>query len=164
MGWFKRKRDPISDKAHALNSQIEELEAQIRRLSARPVGAGSRPPEEIEEVQDVAAVPPPSKAPKEPVFEKVSQLRLQELTARPAQYNDLGVRKFDLPAAWKRLTSQIKTPESQNPKLVDLLAAGSIQGMRPLRYERRIARRRFLILVAILILFLWGLFAVLWKS
>ena len=33
-----------------------------------------------------------------------------------------------------------------NPKLVSYLAAGSIKGLRPLRYEKRIARNRFIFL------------------
>jgi hypothetical protein len=41
--------------------------------------------------------------------------------------------------------------------MVHYLAAGSIQGLRPLRYERRVARNRFLAFLALLLLVLWGL-------
>ena len=39
-----------------------------------------------------------------------------------------------------------------NPKLVNYLAAGSIQGLRPMRYEKRVARNRVLALDVIVIL------------
>lgn len=38
-----------------------------------------------------------------------------------------------------------------------MLAAGSVQGLRTLRYERRVARNRFIALFVILLLILWGL-------
>ena len=34
MGFFRKKRDPISEKAQALNAQIETLQAQIKKLEA----------------------------------------------------------------------------------------------------------------------------------
>jgi hypothetical protein len=43
---------------------------------------------------------------------------------------------------------------------VNYLAAGSIQGLRPLRYEKRVARNRFIVLAVILLLALWGLIAI----
>ena len=33
MGFFRKKNDPISEKARALNEQIEALESEIKRLS-----------------------------------------------------------------------------------------------------------------------------------
>jgi hypothetical protein len=72
-------------------------------------------------------------------------------------FNDLGVRKYDLLSAWRRLTHHLSGPTSNNPKMVHYLAAGSIQGLRPLRYERRVARNRFLAFLALLLLVLWGL-------
>jgi ABC-type microcin C transport system permease subunit YejB len=46
---------------------------------------------------------------------------------------------------------------------VNYLAAGSIQGLRPLRYEKRVARNRFIVFVVVLILALWGLIVMLMK-
>jgi hypothetical protein len=43
---------------------------------------------------------------------------------------------------------------------VNLLAAGSVQGLRPLRYEKRVARRRFILLVIALTLVLLGIVSV----
>jgi ABC-type microcin C transport system permease subunit YejB len=42
--------------------------------------------------------------------------------------------------------------------MVNFLAAGSIQGLRPLRYERRVARNRFLAFTVLLVFVLIGLF------
>jgi cell division protein FtsB len=43
---------------------------------------------------------------------------------------------------------------------VNYLAAGGIQGLRPMRYEKRVARNRFIALVIILFLTLLGIVAV----
>jgi hypothetical protein len=51
----------------------------------------------------------------------------------------------------------LRGPSTTNPKLVSYLAAGGIQGLRPLRYEKRVARNRFIVFVAVLLLLLLGL-------
>jgi hypothetical protein len=62
-----------------------------------------------------------------------------------------------LPALVNRLRRQFSRPEAGNPRLVTYLAAGGVRGLRPLRYEKRIARRRFVVLVAILLVILLGI-------
>ena len=52
-------------------------------------------------------------------------------------------------------------PSTNNPKLVSYLAAGGIQGMRPLRREKRIARNRTIALAIMLLLILLGMIVVL---
>src|SRR5207244_9429774 len=101
----------------------------------------------------------------DPAFEDVSQNAAKEPPepATAAHYNDLGVRKYDLASWWRRWTNHLRGPPTSNPKLVNYLAAGSIQGLRPLRYEKRVARNRFIVLVGVLIAVLWGLIAVLMK-
>ena len=47
---------------------------------------------------------------------------------------------------------------------MNYLAAGSIQGLRPMRYEKRVARNRFLVLAVIIVLVLWGLVAIYWNK
>ena len=51
-----------------------------------------------------------------------------------------------------------RSPGAQS-KFVNYLAAGSIQGIRPLRYERRIARNRFLVMFGVLVLVMFSIFA-----
>lgn len=168
MGLFQKKHDPISDKARALTAQIEALESQIKQLSTEaaspqprfrsstaPGGLATRPPE-----------PAPAPAPvQREHFEKVDHAPLQSAAPQTGRehYNELGVRKFDLVAAWRKFKEVFQPPPASNPKLVNYLAAGSIQGLRPLRYEKRVARNRFIFLVAVLVLVLWGILAVIFK-
>jgi len=97
----------------------------------------------------------------EPIFEEVDQAGLEARgeTALPREhYNELGVRKYDLPALLRRIRGWFQGPSASNPKLISYLAAGGIQGLRPLRYEKRKARRRFIILATMLFLLLLGTF------
>lgn len=75
-------------------------------------------------------------------------------------FNAQGLRKFDLAAAWRRWAGWFTTPTPANPQMIRYLASGSVQGLRPLRYERRVARNRFIGLFLLLFVILWGLLAV----
>ena len=157
MGLFKKKNDPFSEKARALETEIERLEVEIKKLH----DASAKPPPKFRSSAmpggRVASEPP---TPSEVDEVDQTQLKTPAEPIRGEQYNDLGVRKYDLVAAWKRLKNHFRGPSASNPKLVNYLAAGSIQGLRPLRYEKRVARNRFVFLVAILLLLLWGIVAV----
>jgi len=167
MGLFRKKRDPISEKARSLETEIEALEAEIRKLSEQ----AARPAPKFRSSALPAARQreAPAEVPDTPMrsatFDEVDQTRLKAPveTVPGEHYNDLGVRKYDLVAAWKRLRNHFKGPSASNPKLVNYLAAGSIQGLRPLRYEKRVARNRFVVLVLILLAFLWGVVAVIFR-
>jgi hypothetical protein len=169
MAFAKRKAnpvDPISDRARALNEQIASLESEIKKLdtqiqhtttprlrsTALPHGAT------ISRTREPSA--PPPKPVHEPVFEEVKPLRAEDETATPDQFNELGVRKYDLPALLNRLRRQFSRPESGNPRLVTYLAAGGVRGLRPLRYEKRIARNRFMFLVGALLVILFGILSI----
>ncbi len=170
MGFFKKKADPISSRSRALNAQIASLEAEIKKLDAK-LQQGTepeRPPPAMPSVRSTA-VPARSTAAavREPVFEPVDHRRLataSEPEDTAAHYNDLGVRKYDLAAAWQRFRNQFRGPPASNPKLVTYLAAGSIRGLRPLRYEKRVARNRFIALFIILVCLLWGIISVFIRS
>ena len=161
MGLFQKKRDPISEKARALNEQIKALESQIKILSAE----AEQPQPRFRSTTGPRGfnISPPAPAKREPPprehFEPVDHTPLQSAAPQATRehYNELGVRKFDLVAAWERAKNIFKEPPASNPKLVNYLAAGSIQGLRPLRYEKRVARNRFIFFVAVLLLMLWGL-------
>ena len=157
MGPAKKKNDPISDRSRALTDQIAALEAEIKKLdtqlqrvptpkfrsTAIPHGATVARASE-------SPAPPPPPAP-EPVFEEVKSLRDTEETAAPDQFNELGVRKYDLPGLFSRLRNHFRRPTTNNPRLVAYLAAGGVHGLRPMRYEKRVARNRFIALVLILL-------------
>jgi hypothetical protein len=166
MALAKRKGkpiDPISDRARALNDQIAALESEIRKLDTQlqhtttPRFRSTALPHGATVARTREPAPPP-KPVHEPVFEEVKPLRADDETATPNQFNELGVRKYDLPALLHRLRRQFSRPEAGNQRLVTYLAAGGVRGLRPLRYEKRVARRRFILLVAILLVVLFGIF------
>jgi hypothetical protein len=178
MGWLRKKKDPISERARNLEAEIKQLEARIQELSVQadpppePAARPASPPEHPQPRLRSTALPggltvlkpggPSSAQPAaEQVFEEVDHKRLHappEAASR-ALYNELGMRKYDLPGAWQRLRNFFRGSTAQNQTLVKLLAAGNIQGLRPLRYEKRVARRRFLAFVFILFVVLWGIIA-----
>jgi hypothetical protein len=160
-----KKGDPISERARVLNDQIASLEAEIKRLDSQlqstpvprlrstavPHGATvARAPEP----------PAPARLAHEPVFEEVTPRRPAEEDTAPDQFNEFGVRKYDLPGLIGRLRRQFRRPTTSNPRLVTYLAAGGVQGLRPLRYEKRVARNRFIFVVIVLFLALVGLLSV----
>jgi hypothetical protein len=185
MAWFKKKADPISDRARALNEEIAALEAQIQRLDSKR--QQEPPPPKLrstaiphgETIQRSGEDPRTSPAPRrnegeksespkphEPIFEEVDQDRLKARgeVGTPNHYNDLGVRKYDLPALLRRIRNHFRGPSTNNPKLVNYLAAGGVQGLRPLRYEKRVARNRFIAFVLLLFFALLGILLVFVKG
>lgn len=177
MAWLRKKADPISDRARVLNNEIASLEAQIKKLDdrlqrqhqtpSRPrpgaAGAGQTKPSSPSNLLSSSAPVQIKERRAEPIFEPVDLNRLRPSTEGPStaeHFNDLGVRKYDLPALIRRLKGQFQGPSTTNPKLVSYLAAGGIQGLRPLRYEKRVARNRFILLVGFLLVVLTGLLLV----
>jgi len=206
--WFKKKSDPISERARALNAEIAALESKIKKLTAqesqsaagnhqslspqpahveqRPPPSSAHLPRESRRSQASAEAGAPASSPQprlrstalphhrntvpappaknvEPVLEEMEQQRLQRPAQPPEPRDELDVRKNGWLPFWQRLKNHFRGPPASNPKLVNYLAAGSIQGLRPLRYERRVARNRFIVLVICLVLVLWGLIAVFFK-
>ena len=43
MGWLKKKSDPVSDRAEALNAEIAALEAQIKQLDEQLMAGPEHP-------------------------------------------------------------------------------------------------------------------------
>ena len=193
MGFFKKKADPISERAKALNEQIAALEAEIQRLSANghhaessaatPSSPPARPKERPSSPQPKlrsttlphghggSSVHAQNTEPgaerqsvEEPVLEDLNPFRNPADAAPPAPTKpSLGLREVESLSVWERVKSNFRSAPTSNPKLVNYLAAGSIQGLRPLRYEKRVARNRFLLFAIVLALVLWGLFAALLK-
>jgi hypothetical protein len=167
MAWFRKKPDPISDRARVLSDEIARLESQIQELDAQLQQDHSQPrlrSTALPRGSTVSHPPPEPTAPpaptaEGPIFEEVGQDWLKargEGTTTPEHYNELGVRKYDLPALVRRVRDRFRGPSTTNPKLVSYLAAGGIQGLRSLRYEKRVARNRFIAFVVILFLLLLG--------
>ena len=170
MAWFRKKPDPISDRARALNeeiarlgSQIQQLDARLQRDQAQPRLRSTALPHSTT-VSHATPEPaaPPAPAHHEPIFEEIGHDLLEgrsEAGTTPDHYNELGVRKYDLLALLRRVRGHFRGPSTTNPKLVSYLAAGGFQGLRPLRYEKRVARNRFFALTALFVMVLLGIIA-----
>lgn len=173
MGFFKKheKADPISSRAAVLNQQIAELEAQIQRLNRKepdePVRRSQRPGTIGTSPSSNAPAPAAAPPSRDPIFEEVKQHRIKAPTdsvSTPQHFNDLGIRKYDLVALCKRWLGHFRGPPPSNPKLINYLAAGSLQGLRPMRYEKRVARNRFIVLAVVFLAALWGILVMLFRS
>ncbi len=167
MGWFKKKADPISERARALSAEIAALEAQINKLNTYVEGGQSQPRLRSTALPHGATITGPPPGVREPIFEELDQNQLKaraELETTPEHYNELGVRKYDLAAFVRRVKNHFRSPPTANPKLVNYLAAGSFQGLRPMRYEKRVARNRFLWLVIGFFLLLLGIVSVFFRK
>ena len=176
---FGRKKkpqpgDPISERARALNEQISQLESEIKKLDTQlhQTSSGPKfrstalpPGMTAPRAAEKPAPPPPPKT-HEPIFEEINKeaikARVEADTAD--HFNDLGVRKYDLPALWHRLRSHLRGPTTTNPRLVNYLAAGGVQGLKPLRYEKRVARNRFIVLTIVVLIILLGTLMVVLSS
>jgi len=173
MGWLNKKSDPVSERAQALTDEIAALEAQIKQLDEQLHHGPAHPRLRSTAVPHGATIshshtlaPPEtdrrdmSPGRREPVFEEMNQDRLRsrplETNNAPEMFNDLGVRKFDFPGLLQRLRHFFHGPSTSNPKLVNYLAAGGVQGLRPLRKEKRVARNRFILFSALLFVVLFG--------
>jgi hypothetical protein len=167
MALLKKKADPLSERAKALNAEISALESKIRKLNEQ---AGVNEVNKSGARVRSTALPGGSTLavatkPPEPVFEKVEQIAIKEPVPQRApatQLQDLSTPTQKL-SFLDRLEQIFRPPPLSNPKLVNYLAAGSIQGLRPLRYEKRVARNRFLALALVFVIVLFGICAALIK-
>lgn len=162
MGLLNKKPDLVSEKARSLEAEIAALEAEIKKLERQPVTPKLRSTatpagETISRAPEKTA---PAPKPAEPVFEEVKTTKIAAASAAeaPELFNELGVRRYDLPALIARIRNHFRGPTTSNPRLVNYLAAGGVQGLRPLRYEKRVARNRFIWLVVVVTFVLFGLF------
>ena len=165
-----KKTDPISDRARVLNDQIASLEAEIQKLDAQIQRAPPPPRLRSTAMPHGATVAydpelsTPLSAVHDPVFEEVKSFQTDDETAAPDQFNELGVRKYDLPGLINRIRRLFQRPTTSNPRLVAYLAAGGVQGLRPLRYEKRVARNRFIAFTIFLFLLLLGTILVYFRN
>ncbi|MGD0539597.1 MAG: hypothetical protein ABSC03_18360 [Verrucomicrobiota bacterium] len=155
MPLFRKKTDPIAERERALKAHIAALEGEIKDLNRKAATELAQP-----KLRSTARPQSPAAAAGEPAFEDLSRHHVKtayESPTTPSHINELGVRKYDPMATLRRWWSQFRGSPAANPKLVSYLAAGSIHGLRPLRYEKRVARNRFLALCGLFIAIIWGL-------
>ena len=138
MGLFRRNAQ-IESRARALKARLADLESQIEQLDQ--------------------AAPAPPQTPRAVHELKPGEEPLPPRPSHPLSAQPLGTTDPENESMWHWFSSRFrKPPVSSNPRMVNFLAAGSIQGLRPLRYERRVARNRFLAFSVLLVLVLVGLF------
>jgi hypothetical protein len=154
MALFGKKSDVISARSKVLNREIADLEAKIKKLSSAPAPKTREiRPANLQEAKSASA---------EPVFETLPAKPSSMVSARPedaAHFNEMGLRKYDLVSLLARIRGQFQRRPTQSPKLIQLIAAGNIHGLRPLRYEKRVARNRFIFVATVLALVVWGIVA-----
>jgi hypothetical protein len=163
MGLFNKKSsDPISARSRELNAQINALESKIKELSDNIDHQKVHPKVRSTSYPDAQNLSKPAAvAPREPIFERVEPAKpATEYENSESHFNEFGVRKYDLLGAFRRMRRYFGGEPATNPKLVSYLAAGSIKGLRPLRYEKRIARNRFIFLSIFFVFILWGILAI----
>jgi len=159
MALFRKNTDLLSERARALEAKIAALQAQIKQAEAgTPLWPGSPKLRStaLPGGSKVTAVPTSAA----PVFEDVDQKRLKAApAAAPAHaHPELNPRPRGGAGTLQNLKRHFGLTPTGNPKLVKLLDSGQIRGLRPLRYERRVARNRFFVLSAVLLAVLYGLF------
>jgi hypothetical protein len=173
MGWFAKKPDPISARTRVLNAEIARLEEKIRTLDTR-LTSGDLPVTDVPRLRSTARpgmsplpAPDVARPPEEPIFEDMTtqrhRLDTAESTVTPEHFNEFGARKYDLPALLNKWRNHFRGPATSNPRLVNYLAAGSIHGLRPMRYEKRVARNRFVLFASFLFLMLLGIVLMFFK-
>jgi hypothetical protein len=163
MALFRKKSDPLSERARALEAEIASLQEQIKQAEAgAPLWPGTPKLRSttLPGGPKAEAVAAPAPAPAAPVFEDVDQKRLKAAPAvAPAPaHPELSPRPRGVAGTLQNLKRHFGLTPSGNPKLVKLLDSGQIRGLRPLRYERRVARNSFFLLCAVLLAVLYGLF------
>jgi hypothetical protein len=170
MAFGKKKSkpgDPISERARLLNDQIALLESEIKKLDGQLQSSSAKPKLRSTTIPHGATVsrktesqPAPKPVSHEPVFEEVNPKTFQPEVDPRDRYNEIGVRKYDLPALWERVRNHFRGPTANNPRLVNYLAAGGVHGLRPMRYEKRVARNRFIALCIFLFVIMFGMLLV----
>ena len=161
-----------NDQISALESEIKKLDTQIQRTRRAQIpfhrhSARRNHPQPARKIPAERRPRDPRSPPRTSRFLRKSipsPLAAARRPADPGHYNELGVRKYDLPALWNRLRNHLRGPTTKNPRLVNYLAAGGVHGLRPMRYEKRVARNRFIALVIVLFLILLGVISVFVKN
>jgi hypothetical protein len=163
MGLFNKKADPIANRTRELTAKIADLQSRIKKLDQQREleHRGPRLRSTCCPQGSSASRNGGEPADGEPVFEQIDSNRLKEppeplTTTR--HFNELGAPKYNLVALVERIKAHFRGPPASNPKLINYLAAGNIQGLRPLRYEKRVARNRFIALTIVFVVVLFGIF------
>ncbi len=149
----------MSARQAELDREIQAIQRRISDLSARPLPQARPKP----------SAPPSVRPAPQNLATPGSWQNFESSAARPtpapAPVSVAGPRtgpavpadRFNLVEVWQRWMQRLGGQPRRPSGLVNLMAAGSVHGLRPLRYERKIARRRFLLSLGLLLLLLYGI-------
>jgi hypothetical protein len=169
MAWYKREVDPIEERSRELQGELDRLKQQIKRLETRRSEPSARPAAPENRPIGKPAPRRPELRAGDPIFEEVNSQPAPPTDSDGAAasanlYNSTVVRKYDLPALLRRIRVAIFGGGEDNRKLINYLAVGSIHGLRPLRKERRVARRRALVAAGVFAGLSWWIAAMFFGS
>ena len=161
----QKKPDPISDKARALNDEIAALEAEIKKLDSQLARTPSpkfrstaTPPGDDRGARRRES--PRRRRPRPNRYLKTSNAARWRRRPRPRRRKssmNSGCAATICPRCGTAFAIIFAAPTTNNPRLVNYLAAGGVQGLRPLRYEKRVARNRVVVLAVVFFLILLGI-------
>ncbi|MCX6910645.1 MAG: hypothetical protein NTY01_21750 [Verrucomicrobia bacterium] len=157
MAWFGKRQSVLDRRLREIDKELDNLDAQVRRLQRAPGKASAfkpastvypsnrPPPAEAAQPAALPAVqPPPSQS-----SVSFGTPRQRELWSRHAQEEEDVSSNGEQHGWWQSLFRP--RPRPLDPKLVSYLSTGSFKTVRPLRYERRMARYRFAFSFALLV-------------
>ena len=161
MGWFTKPKDPMASRQEALEREIAQLQRRIADLSTQPL-----PPLRPASRQPTPVVPATPQATSQPLSARSAPIPAPRPSVGAPTGAETGAPpdRYNLVEAWGRLKSRLGARPRQPSGLVNLMAAGSVHGLRPLRYERKIARRRFILSLSFLLLVLYGIARVVFRD
>ena len=164
MGWYTKKTDPIEQRVRDLERELAELTNEISRSEQAPREKSAAPPSFRS-----SFYPGQSKPGKDEAEQLLLDPNDQSVLREPIRYlqeklDGLSAKPTGLRAKLKELKENVGASPASNPKLLKYLSTGNLEGLQPLRREKRIARNRVLFLTVLLALVLLGLASVLMEN
>ncbi|MBI5683681.1 MAG: hypothetical protein HZC54_01240 [Verrucomicrobia bacterium] len=160
MAWFGKRQSTLDRRLREIDKQLEDLDAQVRRLQRSParnspfkpahtVYPSNRQPPAGTAPPVASPATPPDAPPPDHGNVSFGAPRQRELWPRPAheEPSEPPIRGWKM---WLRSFFQTRQRPA-DPKLVSYLSTGSFKTVRPLRYERRMSRYRFVFSFALLV-------------
>ena len=156
MAWFGKRQSALDRRLREIDKELDDLDAQVRRLQRAPGKASTFKPASTvypsNRPRPTEAAPPAAPA-AEPAPSRGSVSfgtpRQRELWSRHAQEEQENLANNGRRTWWQSFFQTRQGPS--DPKLVSYLSTGSFKTVRPLRYERRMARYRFAFSFALLV-------------
>ena len=146
MAWFRQRQNVLDRRLREIDKELVHLDAQVRRLKREP--GKDAPPKPASTVYP-GNRPPAAPAPPDPGHVSFGTPRQRELWSKHAREEEVNPPGGDGRSWWQSFLPPRQRP--LDPKLVSYLSTGSFKTMRPLRYERRMARYRFIFSFALLL-------------